>query len=234
MACVCALRHPGSHHSDGDARWEDSLLPATRRATRSLCDVRCSLIRLCPMEATLCKYRGCGSLALPRGLIERIRSHSSGKIWELPWHPETGIVEGIDGLQWREITPEDYELLMQLDDDGQSHGLSVLDIGTALRPLREVSDPCVCAICMEDCVEESSELRCGHVLHRACAYEWLARNVCCPVCRSDQSIGEWSIASHIDSESSFEEEYGLLTESSEQGLLVNRARNHPFREVLRY
>jgi len=44
----------------------------------------------------------------------------------------------------------------------------------------------MCPICLESFNQDEivSVLSCDHLYHPACIYEWLRKNLCCPVCRS--------------------------------------------------
>jgi hypothetical protein len=47
----------------------------------------------------------------------------------------------------------------------------------------------------------ASHLRCGHVFHEACAFKWLSKNQCCPICKHDLSVPASQFASASGSSS---------------------------------
>ena len=86
-------------------------------------------------------------------------------------------------LQQREITPDDYDLLLLLDE---SVPKKAIDRSILKRILRR--EPCpeetTCSICMED-IEAgtlASTLPCEHRFHRECVEDWLLRKPACPMC----------------------------------------------------
>jgi len=89
-------------------------------------------------------------------------------------------------LQNRELTPEDYELLLQLDASVKPKTISssiVDSFPTRKATASDISkDPCgVCL--MEFCEDEDiKSLPCGHVYHAECISKWLTeRSTKCPL-----------------------------------------------------
>ena len=79
-------------------------------------------------------------------------------------------------LQNREITPEDYELLVQLDCSVKPKTLSKDQIDSLRSDtVTSVLDD-VCSICIEDYIpgEERKFLPCGHYFHGQCIQTWLS------------------------------------------------------------
>lgn len=78
-------------------------------------------------------------------------------------------------LQNREITPEDYDLLLQLDSSVQLKILSSAKIRSLSsdKVTDEIND--TCSICMEDYVagDKRNFLPCGHHFHSYCIKTWL-------------------------------------------------------------
>ena len=60
-------------------------------------------------------------------------------------------------------------------------------IEASVRPLENAPAHEACCICQEGLHTQPacSIQRCGHSLHRACATQWFALSVRCPVCRAD-------------------------------------------------
>lgn len=112
-------------------------------------------------------------------------------------------------LQRRELRPEDYDLLGQLDDSIEqttlsSEHLKLFPVESFQSPGTLESDPMYsqnlptaeqvplsvegCSICLVD-FEDGDELRklpCGHRFHRACIDRWLLKSsTTCPIDKSD-------------------------------------------------
>lgn len=89
-------------------------------------------------------------------------------------------------MQHRDITPEDYELLLQLDDDVapktvSQELLSKLETGV---PSKFGLTGELCSICMEQFKQEDvlKKLLCGHCFHSPCVDQWLTYSSCaCPL-----------------------------------------------------
>ena len=82
-------------------------------------------------------------------------------------------------LQFREVTPEDYEFLLRLDESVPTKTVS----GKRLANLREdtASDEHtheVCGVCMEnyEVGQMRKNLPCGHVFHSNCIDKWLGQS----------------------------------------------------------
>ena len=95
----------------------------------------------------------------------------------------------IRDLQNRELTPEDYELLLRLDEmNGLVHGQrqQVLSQGEAAALIETVLDgDAECSICLCDMASGEQEvlLACGHHYHPGCIKDWLVKGKdTCPMC----------------------------------------------------
>mmetsp|Transcript_29438 Transcript_29438/g.67800 ORF Transcript_29438/g.67800 Transcript_29438/m.67800 type:complete len:297 (+) Transcript_29438:119-1009(+) len=96
----------------------------------------------------------------------------------------------LEDLLFRDITPEDYDMLLQLDEEltpaTASHSsLAALDDLEESDPEEHVGQQCV--ICQTSFDVESDEhiivLHCGHPFHRDCIRKWLTeRSEVCPLC----------------------------------------------------
>ena len=92
----------------------------------------------------------------------------------------------IADMQHRDITPEDYELLLQLDNDVAPKTVSQ----ELLQQLQTASSSEfglggeLCSICMEQFKNEDllKKLLCGHCFHSLCVDQWLTYSSCaCPL-----------------------------------------------------
>ena len=92
---------------------------------------------------------------------------------------EPDLLEFLLDLQDREVTPEDYELLLQLDDSVTKKALP--DKRVASLEANTVTEEHVddtCGVCMENYVvgETGKILPCGHMFHESCIKTWLTYN----------------------------------------------------------
>ena len=89
-------------------------------------------------------------------------------------------------MQHRDITPEDYELLLQLDDDVAPKTVSqelLSKLETAVPSAFGLTGE-LCSICMEQFKPEDllKKLLCGHCFHSPCVDQWLTYSSCaCPL-----------------------------------------------------
>lgn len=102
----------------------------------------------------------------------------------------------------RNFTPEDYEMLMELDSfsepssasqESQAIVLSQLPVGVV--PASAVGIQC--SICLEDMVagEEVATLPCLHIFHDGCVRKWLSTPGASPMCPIDQMKIDFSSSS---------------------------------------
>lgn len=94
--------------------------------------------------------------------------------------------ELLEDLMFRDITPEDYERLLQLDESVARPTESATSVEEGLRPVDaacrsgETCTVCLVAIELED---DAVALQCDHIFHRACISRWLTeRSRLCPLC----------------------------------------------------
>lgn len=109
---------------------------------------------------------------------------------------DTGIrYSELEALLYRELSPNDYELLSRLDEAvpkktlPKSHLSSLpifpLENSCAVsRTLLNASERCSVCLCEYAEHEEVSQLGCLHVFHAQCVTDWLAKqSVSCPLCK---------------------------------------------------
>lgn len=91
----------------------------------------------------------------------------------------------ISDLLFREITPEDYELLLRLDETVARPTTSKAFVDSMPEARAEDSADKSCSVCLltfnsDDAV---AELPCKHLFHRSCIGKWLTeRSRVCPLC----------------------------------------------------
>lgn len=89
-------------------------------------------------------------------------------------------------LQYRDLTPEDYELLSQLDEGLPKRGTASHSLVARLpsMPASDCSAAC-CQVCLSELSPRSCvlQLPCSHAFHYECASKWLTQcRETCPVC----------------------------------------------------
>ena len=100
--------------------------------------------------------------------------------------PASQLRREIMKLQYREVTPEDYELLCLLDESlPKKNTISeALVQDLPLIHVRELTSKCcqVCLLELGDC--KVPQLPCGHAFHFECARKWLTGcSGRCPICQ---------------------------------------------------
>ena len=92
----------------------------------------------------------------------------------------------IRALQDRELTPEDYEILLRLDESvAKKDVLSEEDAALIEQTMEEDAE---CCVCMCDLVsgESAVMLACGHYFHPPCIKDWLVKGKdTCPMCNAE-------------------------------------------------
>jgi len=124
--------------------------------------------------------------------------------WELQHKLEEDFLETLDGpavnvcgltvaqlaeLQTRELAPEDYEMLLALDEqiDKKTVDADGIDLLES-RPVTpsHVTDSCSVCMCEFELDERCKVLPCGHQFHKECISKWLGGcNTKCPNCGYD-------------------------------------------------
>lgn len=134
--------------------------------------------------------RARGGLLLLRGGASGGARGASGAV---PKGPLTAAQ--IRELMSRDITPEDYELLLLLDEGVKKAKTFSPDVASALPRaagaawVNEECSICLCAL------EEDEDVRmlpeCGHCFHAPCAQRWLTSSKAnCPLCGREQTKQE--------------------------------------------
>jgi len=91
----------------------------------------------------------------------------------------------------RDLTPEDYEMLLRLDESVAKKTVEVDKMANLLETVIEVSTSENCSVCM--CPYEPGEsvkhLPCGHFFHVDCIVPWLKNHSqTCPLCKSNVNL----------------------------------------------
>lgn len=102
----------------------------------------------------------------------------------------------VQRLQQRDLTPEDYELLLRLDEsvETKERRLSVSDCDALPVPASSVSWAGEsCGVCLSD-FEVNDEVRalpcCSHVFHSSCIRQWLTgTRATCPLDKLEVRLG---------------------------------------------
>jgi hypothetical protein len=121
----------------------------------------------------------------------------------------TGSIEQQLRLQYRDLGPEDYDLLVALD--ARAPTLTNLPRAFVVSLPRIKAPHCVlnsCVICMHDFDEDeaTTQLPCSHNFCTACIERWLTQEkASCPLClapvsASDGSGGRWKPSRDVSSE----------------------------------
>lgn len=92
----------------------------------------------------------------------------------------------VSDLLDREITPEDYEMLLALDETVAKPAASTADVhGLPAGPCPEglVDESCMVCLVPLGSGDSVAKLPCGHTFHHACISKWLSeRSRMCPLC----------------------------------------------------
>jgi len=93
------------------------------------------------------------------------------------------VLSSLFALQHRELDPNDYELLLRLDDRVQPRTANELQLSEL--PTNELSvtdldeySPITCGVCLElfEAGQRRKYLDCGHSFHDVCIDTWLRRS----------------------------------------------------------
>ena len=95
----------------------------------------------------------------------------------------------VRALMTRELSPEDYELLLQLDAHVKPRTADETVVERVLARSAPAAQATECLACLLDIAIGDASVpleRCGHVFHRDCIASWLQEyNRTCPLCRDD-------------------------------------------------
>eukprot|EP00274_Cyanoptyche_gloeocystis_P002789 CAMPEP_0196661198 /NCGR_PEP_ID=MMETSP1086-20130531/43185_1 /TAXON_ID=77921 /ORGANISM="Cyanoptyche gloeocystis , Strain SAG4.97" /LENGTH=634 /DNA_ID=CAMNT_0041995985 /DNA_START=15 /DNA_END=1919 /DNA_ORIENTATION=+ len=89
----------------------------------------------------------------------------------------------------RDFTPDDYDMLLRLDEQLPSKGASQEVIDRIPCEIVEVAGQGSCCICISDFErrEKIRRLPCNHAYHQPCIDTWLKVNRTCPICKLEVS-----------------------------------------------
>ena len=88
-------------------------------------------------------------------------------------------------MQTRELQPEDYDMLLKLDEQIAKKTLDQDQVGGYVsRPMTPSKLGATCQVCLED-IELNQVMKilpCGHEFHKSCITKWLTEcNTQCPM-----------------------------------------------------
>jgi len=142
----------------------------------------------CPREAAKKSCCGCWQRRRAGSAARRSRSSSST---EARSRKDTVTSEYSDysELLFRDITPEDYELLVRLDETVKRRTASQENVNSLPRAQSEEALGQVCSVCLDPfCQTDTISIlpRCKHLFHKDCVSKWLTeRHRLCPLCNVD-------------------------------------------------
>mmetsp|Transcript_11306 Transcript_11306/g.24471 ORF Transcript_11306/g.24471 Transcript_11306/m.24471 type:complete len:262 (-) Transcript_11306:185-970(-) len=119
----------------------------------------------------------------------RSTATSRGTLPAPSWASRQGVKTELARLQYREVTPEDYELLCLLDDEVPKKGRKTPEAFLAQLPRSRASDNAVveCQICLMSIAPDDEIIRlpCQHIaFHPECISQWLTHySGVCPLCQ---------------------------------------------------
>jgi len=91
----------------------------------------------------------------------------------------------VSELLFRDITPEDYELLLRLDEKVKKPAAAAESLEKLTRSSGHKLLGEQCAVCLADFTPEDdvAGLPCQHQFHAACVVKWLSEcRAACPLC----------------------------------------------------
>jgi len=106
---------------------------------------------------------------------------------------ELGSNSGFDtrilsDLFTRDLTPEDYEILLMLDERVEKKTVSNVEKFRKSIISKEVENSCtICLSSFEIGSDTCFEIPCNHVFHSECLEQWLKSSFVCPNCKLDLS-----------------------------------------------
>ena len=97
----------------------------------------------------------------------------------------------IRALQARELTPEDYDMLLRLDETIEKRNvLSQSEAAALVESTLEADAECSVCLCDIASGEQCVLLGCGHHFHPGCIKDWLVKGKnTCPMCNTKASQG---------------------------------------------
>ena len=113
---------------------------------------------------------------------------------------ECGLTRAqIRALQDRELTPEDYEVLLRLDESvAKKDVLSEEQASALIEQTMETEAECCVCMCDLEGGESAVMLACGHYFHAPCIKDWLVKGKdTCPMCnaKAEQHVCDGSCSS---------------------------------------
>mmetsp|Transcript_28254 Transcript_28254/g.65354 ORF Transcript_28254/g.65354 Transcript_28254/m.65354 type:complete len:381 (-) Transcript_28254:111-1253(-) len=129
----------------------------------------------------------------PRGIIGEYLGCGDGKSMVDPTGANTHLPCGLTPVEVcdllsRDITPEDYDLLLRLDKAVEKKPIAADTVQALPSVAKEEFHGEQCAVCLGDLEddEDVTALPCRHHFHRACISKWFAEcHHCCPLCKTE-------------------------------------------------
>jgi hypothetical protein len=99
------------------------------------------------------------------------------------------LASDFSDLLFRDITPEDYELLLRLDDTLERPTASKQNVDSLPRVRAEDAVGQVCTVCLDPFrLNDTISMlpACEHIFHKDCVSKWLLeRHRTCPLCNAE-------------------------------------------------
>eukprot|EP00439_Symbiodinium_sp_Y106_P015283 s7872_g2.t1 len=111
----------------------------------------------------------------------------SSDLWEAPL-PCGLLPSDVSELLFRDIVPEDYEMLLQLDDAVEKRVASTEGVDALPSASEDDFAGQNCTVCLAalERDEDIAKLPCTHVFHRRCVAKWLTEQKrACPLCNEE-------------------------------------------------
>lgn len=154
------------------------------------CSQKCSHCKEILHDHYRCLLCCCQKVVLCKNCYRAGRIHTSHpfifeSVMTLSITPSPFPTENVQSLQYRDINPEDYQMLLLLDQSKEWPTLSASEFNMLVK--RTCTDSEVgshCAICLEKFTQETEcvAMKCGHILHIDCGRNWLTNHRSeCPI-----------------------------------------------------
>eukprot|EP00929_Paragymnodinium_shiwhaense_P007546 TRINITY_DN11146_c0_g1_i1.p1 TRINITY_DN11146_c0_g1~~TRINITY_DN11146_c0_g1_i1.p1 ORF type:complete len:316 (+),score=46.38 TRINITY_DN11146_c0_g1_i1:139-1086(+) len=107
----------------------------------------------------------------------------------------SGCPAEVFDMMFRDITPEDYEALLALDESVKRPTAEACDLESLPEVSAEKKEGQECGVCLSAFESDDSvtSLPCRHLFHRGCIVKWLAEcRRTCPLCGGEVSAAEGS------------------------------------------